>query len=286
MFARIATPENLHDRVTHALALRVLEAERGAESLMFPNEADLCQQLGVSRTIVREAVKVLTDKGMVEVRPRLGTRARPRSEWNLLDPDILGWQAELGPDARFLRDLCEVRLAIEPIASGFAALRARHEEVEIIGQCLERREARAAEVERNPGDTPARVHKAQVLHSQPGASTDSFDREETVDLDLQFHAAVVAACHNVLLEQLSAAIRRPFRTALSYTTQLRASDALGLAAYRSLYDAILRRDPLRARGASEEIVGLAMLAVEQVIRAEEGRGTRGRAQLETMEVSR
>jgi DNA-binding FadR family transcriptional regulator len=242
-FARIATPENLHDRVTHTLALRVLEAERGSEQLAFPNEAELCQQLGVSRTIVREAVKVLTDKGMVEVRPRLGTRARPRSEWNLLDPDILGWQAELSPDARFLRDLCEVRLAIEPIASGFAALRARPEEIESIGRCLERKEARAAGV----------------------------DREEAVDLDLQFHAAVVAACHNVLLEQLSAAIRRPFRTALSYTAQLRASEALGLAAHRNLYEAIVGRDPLKARGASEEIVGLAMLAVEQVIRAERTR---------------
>jgi GntR family transcriptional regulator, galactonate operon transcriptional repressor len=238
-FARIAAPENLHDRVTRALAVRVLEAERASEPLIFPNEADLCRELGVSRTILREAVKVLADKGMVDVRPRSGTRARPRPEWKLLDPDILAWQAELGPDARFLRDLCEVRLAIEPIAAGFAALRATAEEIDAIGRCLEQRESRSA------------------------------SEEEIAELDLRFHAAVVGASHNLLLEQLSAAIRQPFRAALSYTVRLRASSALGLAAHKALFEGISGRDPLRARAAAEEIVGLAMLAVEQVIRSQE-----------------
>lgn len=237
-FPRVDSIENLHNRVTRTLAIRILEAERAGETLNFPNEADLCDQLGVSRTIVREAVKVLADKGMVEVRPRSGTRAKPRSEWNLLDPDILAWQAELQPDGRFLRDLCEVRLAIEPVAAGFAALRASAEEIAAIGRCLEERETKAA-----------------------GAS-------EVIDLDLQFHAAVVAACHNPLLDQLSAAIRHPFRTALAYTSRLPASAELGLAAHRSLFEAISRRDPLKARAAAEEIVGLAMLTVEEVLRLE------------------
>ncbi len=85
----------------------------------------------------QEAVKVLEDKGLLEVRPRSGTRSRPRSEWHLLDPDVLGWQAETQMDPRLLRDLCEVRLAIEPTASGFAALRATADEVSFIGSCLE-----------------------------------------------------------------------------------------------------------------------------------------------------
>ena len=241
LLGRVQTPENLHDRVTRTLAFRVLEAERASEQLVFPNEADLCHQLGVSRTIVREAVKVLADKGMLEVRPRSGTRARSRSEWNLLDPDILSWQAQSQPDGRFLHDLCEVRLAIEPIASGFAALRATSREIAQIGRCLEQREA--------------------------GAETADPDR--AVDLDLEFHASVVAASHNPLLQQLMSAIREPFRTALSYTTRLRASEVLGLTAHRGLFEAISRRDPLKARAASEEIVGLAMLAVEEVIRNEQ-----------------
>ena len=234
-------PENLHSRVTRALALQILEAERDSRALVFPNEAELCHQLGVSRTILREAVKVLADKGMVEARQKLGTRARPRTAWNQLDPDILGWWAELGPNTHFLRDLCDVRLAIEPTTSGFAAVRATSDEIEAIGRCLEQREAKV--------------------------KAGNFG--EAVDLNLEFHSAVAAACHNSLLEQLNRAISRPLRIALSYTTGLHASDVLDIAAHRQLYEAICNHDSMKAGAAAERIVGLAMLGVEEVIRLEE-----------------
>ena len=240
-FNRVKAPGNLHETVTRALALQVIEGQRASEPVFFPNEAGLCEQLGVSRSILREAVKVLADKGMIEVRPRSGTRSRPRSEWNLLDPDILAWQSELEPDARFLRDLCEVRLSIEPTASGFAALRAMPEEVAAIQDCLEQRETRAGRV----------------------------DAEQAIDLDLQFHTAVVAASHNALFQQLSAIIRQPFRAALALTSRLPAAAALETEAYRALFEAIRGRDPLAARAASDKIVGLAMIAVEQIIRSME-----------------
>lgn len=245
-FARIVTPERLHARVTRTLALRILNAEHAGQPAAFPNEADLCLQLGVSRTVIREAIKVLAAKGMLEVRQGSGTRARPRSEWNLLDPDVLAWQALLAPDPRVLRDVCEVRLAIEPIASGFAALRATPQEIAEIEQRLEDKEAEAA------------------------------DPEELVNADLRFHAAVVAASHNPLLEQLSAVTRQPFRTALTYTRRLRAAEAMGLTAHRALAEAIKHRDPLKARAAAEEIVGLAMLGVEEAIRSERRRKPRKR----------
>ena len=174
-FARLAVPENLHGRVTRALGLHLIKAEAAGEPVSFPNEAGLCEQLGVSRSILREAVKVLADKGMLEVRPRSGTRSRPRVDWNLLDPDILCWQAEAKPDGRFLRELCEVRLAIEPTASGFAAVRATAEETEAIAECLERRETL-------DGSTPA----------------------EIVESNLRFYEAVVAASHNPMFRQLNA----------------------------------------------------------------------------------
>lgn len=245
-FPRIVLPENLHDRVTRVLAFQVLEAEKNSRPLVFPNEAELCQQLGVSRTILREAVKVLADKGMVEVRQRSGTRARARTEWNQLDPDILGWWAELGPDARFLRDLCEVRLAIEPTASGFAAVRATAAEIMEIGRCLEEREARLKDS----------------------------NFAEAVDLNLQFHSLVVASCHNLLLEELNIAIRRPLRTALSYTAGLHASEVMDVIAHRKLYEAIRRHDPMRAQAAAERIVGIAMLGAEAAIRLEEQNKTK------------
>jgi DNA-binding FadR family transcriptional regulator len=233
------TPGNLHDRVTRTLALQIIESERRSEQIVFPNEADLCKQLGISRSILREAVKVLEDKGLLEVRPRSGTRSKPRMEWRLLDPDVLCWQAETQMDPRLLRDLCEVRLAIEPTASGFAALRATAEEIDFIGSCLEQWEA---------------------LSNTPDSST-------PIRLNLEFHEAVVKASHNPLFQQLNASIRQPLRAALSCTLQLPASPALELEAHRSLFQAIQRRDPLAARAASEEIVGFAMLAVEQAIRS-------------------
>jgi len=113
----------LHGTITRELALKIIEAEKHSTPIAFPKESELSLQLGVSRTVMRESMKVLVDKGMVEMRPRAGTKSRPRTAWNLLDPDILSWQAEQTPDPRLLLDLCEVRLTIEPTASGFAAVR-------------------------------------------------------------------------------------------------------------------------------------------------------------------
>jgi len=243
LFAQLDTPTSLHSRVTRALALELIQGERGGQLIAFPNEGELCKQLGVSRSILREAVKVLENKGMVQVRPRSGTKARPRIDWNQLDPDILAWQSELKPDPRFLRDLCEVRLAIEPIASGFAALRASQEEITAIRQCLERR--------------------LEILAVK--------DLEGAIDAELRYHTAVVAASHNPLFQQLNSTIHDPYRVALSYTLLLPASVALELEEYRKLTEAIEQRNPLAARRSAEEIVGFAMLAVEQVIRDQETR---------------
>jgi DNA-binding FadR family transcriptional regulator len=229
----------LHNSITRELALRIIRAERNAERVSFPNESELSAQLGVSRTVVRESMKVLVDKGLVEMRPRSGTSARPRSEWNLLDPDILSWQAELIPDVRFLLDLCEVRLAIEPTASGFAAVRATPEELEEIERCLKQREA---------------LSRDAVLG-------------DIVDLDLQFHNAVIAASHNPLLANLNAIIREPFKTTLLYTLRSPANIALGVKAQRDLVRALRRKDPVAATKAAEKAVGVAMVAVEEILHA-------------------
>ena len=240
LFAPAPERARLHDQITRQLALRVIRSDRTAEPAVFPNETELCQQLGVSRTVLRESMKVLADKGMIEMRPRTGTRARPRSQWRLLDPDILAWQAGLDPDTAFLRDLCEVRLGIEPTAAGFAALRATPAEIETIERCLRDREA-----------------------PPPGSRF-----EEIIVLDLDFYGAVVAASHNPLLQHLSAIIREPFRTALLYTSRIPANVTLSFEAQRDLLAAVRSGDPLGARKAAEQAVGLAMLAVEEVMRSE------------------
>jgi len=230
-----ASEGRLHPRVTSQLALAVIRSERAGRQVAFPKEADLCEQLGVSRSILRESMKVLADKGMVEMKPRAGTRSRPRSAWRLLDPDILAWQAALGPDPRFVRDLCEVRLAIEPTAAGFAAVRATAAELRTIEACLEARRRAAGH-----------------------AAADAL-----AELDLAFQSAVVDASHNQMLAQLSASIQEPFRAALKLASGYPASVRLGLEAHEVLVESLRRRDPLGARRAAEEVVGFAMLAVEK-----------------------
>jgi DNA-binding FadR family transcriptional regulator len=87
----------------------------------FPTEGELSKQFGASRTVTREAVKMLTAKGLLSARPRHGTVVEPENEWNLLDPDVLRWMLERKFSLRLLAEFTEMRLGIEPAAAALAA---------------------------------------------------------------------------------------------------------------------------------------------------------------------
>src|ERR1022692_4796548 len=112
--------EVLHDKVVRHLALRILREKLAS----LPNEIDLSKELRISRPILRECIKVLVAKGLLETGPKIGTRVRARKHWNLLDPQLLEWQWENGIDQHFFDQLCEFREIFEPQAAKFAALRA------------------------------------------------------------------------------------------------------------------------------------------------------------------
>jgi len=111
---------NLHAQVVHELGRRIVGGAC-VPGQALPNEEDLCRELGVSRTAIREAVKVLAAKGLVESRPRIGTRVRPTLAWNLLDPDVLAWRCATLPDPHFVQQLTEMREIIEPASAALAA---------------------------------------------------------------------------------------------------------------------------------------------------------------------
>lgn len=131
----------LHGQLVQQLGQMIVSGDLGADRPLVPEE--IGQRFEVSRTVVRESLRVLEAKGLVSARPNVGTRVRPVSDWNLLDPDIIEWRA-YGPqreDQR--RELCELRWTIEPLAAGLAAGRSRDEVqqrlaemVEIMGQAL------------------------------------------------------------------------------------------------------------------------------------------------------
>src|SRR6266508_3486723 len=125
----------LHGAVVHEIGMRILNGE------LMPGDAlpdnGLVDEQAVSRTVVREAIKVLAAKGLVESRPKIGTLVRPRRDWNLLDPDVLAWQIEAGLDARFLEQALELRRMIEPGAARLAAERATDEQVAALFEAYE-----------------------------------------------------------------------------------------------------------------------------------------------------
>ena len=143
----------------------------------LPPEAELALQLEVSRTVVREAIKVLASKGLVEPRPKTGTRALARNHWNLTDPDVLRWQVSGGVDVALCRELLEVRGILEPRAAALAAARR----------------------------TEADANRLLALLDEMGDVVD--DPARYIASDLRFHSSILEISQNVLLSQLAATIR-------------------------------------------------------------------------------
>src|SRR5881628_1717221 len=129
MIVRTYPRRGLHGAVVHDVGVRILRGDL-APGDPLPNEDELSGELAVSRTVLREAIKVLAAKRLVESRPKTGTRVRERSDWNLLDPDVLAWHLEAGLTDKFLQNTLELRGLIEPGAARLAALRATDEEIE------------------------------------------------------------------------------------------------------------------------------------------------------------
>jgi DNA-binding FadR family transcriptional regulator len=178
-------------------------------------EAALGEEFGVSRTVIREAIKTLVAKGMLEVGPKVGTRVLPVRSWNLFDPQVVGWLAEKGLSESFVKDLLDLRRTIEPMAVRWACERAS------AGQIAEVQAA-------------YRVLEASV--------TDMGDYNHA---DQQFHEAVLAASHNQFIEQMLPALGALL--AISFEVSSAVPGELGrtLPLHKELADAIATRDAAR-----------------------------------------
>jgi GntR family transcriptional regulator, galactonate operon transcriptional repressor len=128
--------DRLFGQVAQHLGRAIVAGAYGAGDLL-PNEDGLPEGLNVSRTAYREAVKILTAKGLVEARPKRGTRVAPRGNWNLIDPDVLVWQLSMNPSEGLIRELFELRRIIEPRAAAFAAMRRTEAELAALTAALD-----------------------------------------------------------------------------------------------------------------------------------------------------
>lgn len=213
----------LHGQIVHAIGRRIVSGAIRPGELLLPDS-----QLRASRTVVREAIKVLAAKGLVESRPKTGTRVRATESWNLLDPDVLAWQQEGMPQTVFLRKLTEVRLIVEPAAAELAAKRARPSELAAL---------EAAFVE------------MRVALGRAPADYEAFDQA-----DIRFHRAIVQACHNDVLEQMSAIVYSALLLSFHATSRLPGRARASLPRHRAIFEAIRSHDARRAGAAMRRLV--------------------------------
>lgn len=223
----------MHGRVVEWLGLRIVSGEFAAGS-QLPNEGDLAARLAVSRGGVREAIKALAAKGLVEPRPRLGTRVLPRPEWNLMDRDVIEWHGHAA-DLAFLNDLMELRLMVEPGAARLAAERADEQQIALL-------EAAYAGMAAHADNLPA--------------EEDSF-----VEADLAFHLTVLRASGNQLIEQLGRLLETGLHHALEATSHLPGGVKATLPLHKAMLNAIRAGKPALAERATKRLLDTTVEAI-------------------------
>jgi DNA-binding FadR family transcriptional regulator len=214
----------VRQEVVVGLARRILTGEfQPGESL--PKEPDLCAQYGVSRTVIREATKILESKGLLRIRSRLGTHVLDQREWNMLDPDLLAWSGSNFYDPRFVHSLMEARHIIEPAAAELAAKRATAKDLAALEDAYRRMRA---------------VHAYNV--------------PEYSVADMDFHTALLAASHNHVLMHLASVIRAAMRALFELTAHLGTAPDQALDLHGEIVEAVRVRQPEAARAAIVRIL--------------------------------
>src|SRR5258708_37727582 len=135
-----AIVRNVHSQVADRIGISIVRGDIVAGDTL-PSEMQLCELIDVSRTVVREAIRTLTGKGLVESRTKSGTRVRPPQQWNQLDPDVLRWRLETADTDSYLAKLFQLRCAVEPAAAALAATQAGRGDLALIRAGYEGMEA-------------------------------------------------------------------------------------------------------------------------------------------------
>jgi GntR family transcriptional regulator, galactonate operon transcriptional repressor len=221
-FLRAAPPRkrNLCSRLVEELGSRIVRGDL-APGEILPTEATLGKEFRASRSVVRDAVKTLAAKGLLDPRTRTGTRVLAPIHWNLLDLDVLGWRYAAMPRAQFFQELFEIRRMIEPAAAALAAERAT-----------------AAEV-------------AALADAYMAMKTTDHSSDAAIDADLRFHRAVLACSHNELLAQMGSVIGVGLLISFRISSH---SYGVSLPMHGEVLEAIRQRDPERARKAMEGLL--------------------------------
>ncbi len=217
-----ATGQNLTYQIVQDLGLAIVTGRYSAAN-PFPVEAELSKQYGASRSILREAVKMLTAKGLLGARPGRGTRVEAEENWNLLDPDVLRWLLDRKFSPSLLMEFNQVRLAFEPKAAAFAALNA----------------------------SPAAKAEIRRALEVMAMATES---EDSLAADIAFHVAVLRASGNRFFAQLHELIESTLRFSIRATNSYKGVPKASVADHQKVSDAIFAGNPQLAEDAMRELV--------------------------------
>jgi DNA-binding FadR family transcriptional regulator len=226
--------KNVHGNTVDLLGEAIVSG-RYAVGASLPPEPVLCTELGVSRTVVREAVKSLIAKGLVSTGPKVGTRVLASDAWNWFDPDVITWHAKAGLTPEFLRDLQDLRRVVEPAAVRLAAERATTQDI------------------------------AEIEAAFEGMRRAVEEGGDYVTFDLRFHQGLLKACRNRMLVQMSKALSALLRTSFEISTSRKDGPRNSLHLHRAVLDAVIARNPARAERAIQVLIDGAHDDIELVL---------------------
>ncbi len=214
----------LHGQLVQQLGQMIVSGDLGADRPLVPEE--IGQRFEVSRTVVRESLRVLEAKGLVSARPNVGTRVRPVSDWNLLDPDIIEWRA-FGPqrdDQR--RELNELRWTIEPLAARLAAGHGRED--------VQQRLVDLVEI---------------MSHALAQGDALTFSRA-----DAEFHALLIQVAGNRMLDHLSGIVSAALQVSGGPATGCERPTEASVAQHARIVEGLGSGDGAVAEGAMRQLL--------------------------------
>jgi DNA-binding FadR family transcriptional regulator len=215
--------QNLTYSIANHIGIAIVTGVYSADN-PIPIEAELCREYDASRPVLREAVKMLTAKGLLGARPRRGTWVQPEDRWNLLDPDVLGWLLERKYSPALLIEFTEMRLAVEPGAATLAARVAGPEEKAAISHAIERMQAA------DRGD------------------------DDPLESDIAFHVAVLRASRNRFYAQLTGFTSTALRFSIRMTNRYKGVRLASVAEHKKVSDAIIAGKPGVAGEAMRKLI--------------------------------
>lgn len=226
-----APRQNLTHQLTHDLGVAIVQGVYPiGEGL--PSEADLCVEYDVSRSSTREAVKMLSAKGLITSRPKQGIRVMPESHWNMFDTDVLRWILSSKPSLSLLKEFTQVRVALEPQAAMLASMNATDEQLDNIAKALER-----------------------MAEADQGL-------DDPLEADIAFHTSILIASGNRFFVQLTEFISTALRVSIRYTNKIKGVAGADVAKHAEIYNAIKMRNPVLAQAAVSMILQEALELIE------------------------